>query len=234
MKQLSDIKWGWVKDQVDSRDFLAKRFIVSEFPLPSTYMVYPGTIIYNQGTHPACSGFASAGVKTDEEYTQTKSRIMFDGLNLYNKCKEIDGYPGPGTYLRFALKILQEQGIKQAGLPCTKKLPDLNWKIKAYFRVETDSTIDFVKQVVFQYGSLLIGSYWYSNWMSVKDIFPTPSVGVVGGHAYRICGWNDTGFIVANSWGKLLWGKGGIATMPYDIFMKNILPIGDVWKLIDA
>ncbi len=67
MKDLNDVKWGWVKDPPDSRDFSARRFVYAELPLPSEYTVYPGTIVYDQGSRPACVGFACAGVKTDEE-----------------------------------------------------------------------------------------------------------------------------------------------------------------------
>lgn len=235
MTQLRDIKWGWQKDHPDSRDFSAKKFIVATFPLPSTYLVYPNTIIYDQGSYPACAGYASAGVKTDEEYIQSRQKYMFDGLWLYNECKKIDNLPGvAGTGLRYALQTLFDQGIKQTGLPCTKKLPASNWKIKAYFRIEQDSTADFIKQVVFQYGSVLIGSRWYASWMDVKEVFPAPGNIIMGGHAYRVCGWNETGFIIINSWGKKLWGVDGVATMPYDMFMGTVLPNGDVWKLIDA
>ena len=232
---VANVRFGWRKDWEDKRDFSARRFIVAEFPLPKTYRVNPSTFIYNQGMHPACVGYASAGVKTDEEFLQHHAGYMFDGLWLYQECKKVDGIPLlDGTYPRVALKIMQDQGMKQLTIPCRKPpWPVSFWKIKAYFRIEPDSTVDFVKQVIFQYGSILAASNWYNSWMSVKGVFPAPDT-VSGGHAYRICGWNETGFIVVNSWGKVLWGDNGIATMPYDMFMQYVLPQGDVWKLIDA
>jgi hypothetical protein len=238
MKDLNQLKWGWIKDQPDARDFQAKRFVYAELPVPTNYFVNPNTPVYNQGSHPACVGYSCAGVKTDEEFIQHKNIYTFDGLWLYNACKKIDGIPDVGgTYLRFAMQILQQHGMRQTSLPCKSKKPDPFWQIKAYFRIDNSSNPAFIKQVIFQYGSIAVGSYWYTSWMNVKNIFPAADT-TVGGHAYRICGWRDdtpTGWIVVNSWGKLLWGNKGIAIMPYDMFTADVLGCGaDVWKLIDA
>lgn len=203
-------------------------------PLPAKYTVTDTPVIYDQNGYPACAGYALAGCKSDEEYLQHDVKYTFDGLWLYNEAKKIDGMPNvSGTELRFVLHILQNQGVKQTGLPCTKKQPNAYWEIKEYYRIGNDSAEDFIKQVIIQFGSIVVGSAWYQSWMKVKDIFPPPDA-YVGGHGYRIDGWNETGFIVPNSWGKRLWGIGGIATMPYNIFMGIVLPHADIWKLIDA
>ena len=238
MKDLSEITMnGWLKDSRDERDFPAKKLIFAEMPLPSNYFVYPDTPVYNQGSHPACVGYACAGIKSDEEYLQGKSQYLFDGLWLYNECKKIDGIPGEdGTYLRFAMQVLQKQGMRQMVLPCRKKSPDSYWQIGAYYRIENDAADDFIKQIIFQYGSISVGSLWYESWMNMGEIFPVPD-SQNGGHAYRVCGWRSdspAGWVVVNSWGKLLWGKAGIAVMPYDIFRGWVMGTGaDIWKLVD-
>ena len=224
------IKWGWVKDKEDSRDYPATRLIVKPVVLPKEYIVNPNTIIYDQNGLPACVGFATAGVKTDEEWLQWKKQISFDGEWLYNECKKQDGVPDvEGTFPRVALKIIKSLGMKRVGL-CKK--PEKKWIINSYYRITSNNNDDFIKQVLYQFGSILIGSSWYENWMNVADLFPIPNK-KVGGHAYRIYGWNNIGFIVVNSWGKALWGINGIATMPYDIFRGEILSEGDCWKLVD-
>jgi hypothetical protein len=233
--KLTDIKWGWEKDRPDARDFSAVKLVYTQLPTPPSYFVNPNQPIYNQKSHPACVGFASAGVKTDEEYIQHGQEYSFDGLDLYNQCKKVDGIPDtPGTYPRVALQILQQHGIKQSVLPCKKAQPNSFWQIAAYYRIDSDSTPEFIRQVIFQYGSILVGSLWYSNWMDVKDVFPVPDT-MSGGHAYKLCGWSESpaGWFVTNSWGKL-WGSNGVAIMPYDMFTQYVLLAGgDVWKLLD-
>jgi hypothetical protein len=238
---------GYIKDKKDSRDFPATRLLVREVPLPDSFIVNPNTIIYNQGQTPSCVGFSSAGVKTDEEFTQWAKQIKFDGMWLYEECKKVDGIPNvEGTYPRVALKILNQVGCKviTASATCPFRFlkpkppeptPDdiAEWRIAAYYRIDPKSTADFVKQIIYQYGSILTASNWYGNWQGKFDVFPTPAGGVVGGHAYRAVGWTPIGFVIANSWGKVFWGVNGIATMPYSIFAK-VLAEGDCWKLVDA
>ena len=238
MKDISEVKMGgWVKDREDPRDFPAVRLVFAEMPLPANYFINPNTPVYNQGSHPACVGYACAGIKSDEEYLQSKKNYLFDGLWLYKECKKIDGIPdADGTYLRCAMEVLQKMGMRQVSLPCKKKNPDTFWEIGAYYRIENDAADDFIKQVIFQHGAIAVGSYWYDSWMSVGEVFDKPE-GIDGGHAYRICGWRQeepAGWVIVNSWGKLLWGKAGIAIMPYDIFRAAVMGTGaDIWKLVD-
>jgi hypothetical protein len=225
--------FGWKKDRVDARDYDATKLLRAAVVLPPTYIVDSATIIYDQGPFPACVGFSSAGVKTDEEFRQWKERYKFDGLWLYKECKKVDGYPNEdGTEPRIALKIMMS-GMKKASGWCCYKKQDPKWKIVAYYRIAPSSSEEFVKQIIFQYGSILVGSDWYSNWMTIPDgTMPKPDGNVVGGHAYRIVGWSFSGFVVANSWGTA-WGKKGMAEMPFDVFT-GILSQGDVWKVVDS
>lgn len=229
-----DIHWGWVKDPRDSRDFPARRLVVTEMPLPSRYFVNPDTVIYDQGSEPACVGYAGAGVKTDEEFTQYRQQVTFNGLWLYRECKKVDGIPNiEGTYPRVALKILQETGMRESGGLCITRKPDGHWRIKGYFRIDPGENREFVRQVIYQFGSIMVGSTWYASWMAAGVVMPEPDR-PTGGHAYRICGWDEDGFIVVNSWGQFGWGVAGRSIMPWEMFEEVVLQEGDCWKLIDA
>jgi hypothetical protein len=237
---------GYIPDIEDPRDFPATKLLVRELALPESYTVNENTIIYDQGQTPQCVGYSSAGVKTDQEYSQYGKQIKFDGTWLYNECKKEDGIPNiEGTYPRVACKILQQRGCKTVSGAATcplrffkPKPPEptpediAKWKIDAYFRIDPKSTADFVKQIIYQFGSIKTASTWWENWMEKFYVFPSPSGRSVGGHDYRAIGWNTIGFVIANSWGTVLWGKSGIATMPYDVF-HGILMEGDCWKLVD-
>ena len=237
---------GWVKDPVDKRDYNIRKLLPEAKKvavLPTTFTVYPNTIIYDQGQTPRCVAYASSGVKTDEEFLQYGQQYMFDADWLYSECKKIDGIPfEDGTYPRVACQILQEKGdvLANSGGFCgffsklAPKTPDLKWKIDSYYRIDNSNSDTDIKQILFNYGSFLASSRWYTNWSDRFEVFPYPNGNTGGGHCYRIIGWDTTGWLVANSWGLFLWGKMGKAIMPFDIFRNSVLSEGDCWKLIDA
>lgn len=92
--------------------------------------------------------------------------------------------------------------------------------------------MEFIKQILFQYGSIMAASAWYASWMDVGEEFSNPTGGIVGGHAFRKIGWTTIGWLIANSWGGT-WGKNGIAVMPFKMFEDYVLSEGDCWKLVD-
>jgi C1A family cysteine protease len=235
--------FGWVKDKFDIRDFNVRSLITPEKKqalLPNHFVVYDGTIIYDQGQTSKCVAYSASGVKTDQEFIQYGKQYRFDANWLYSECKKIDGIPNEnGTYPRIACKILQEKGDKldTSNLCFLKKMvsgPDKKWGIDSYYRIDISNTDEDIKQILFSYGSFIAASSWYSNWMDKFTEFPEPNGIVDGGHAYRIIGWNEKGWIIANSWGTILWGDGGKATMSYDIFRRRVLSEGDCWKLVDS
>ena len=238
---------GWIKDPIDKRDYNVRQLLPplkKVAVLPDNFTVYADTIIYDQGQTSKCVAYASSGVKTDEEFLQWGQRYRFDADWLYGECKKIDGIPmQDGTFPRCACQILQKKGdvlvaSGSSSCCCFNKIvtpqPDLKWKIDSYYRIDVSNSDDDIKQILYQYGSFLAASSWYNNWFAKFDVFPMPSGVAGGGHCYRIIGWNAIGWLVANSWGTLLWGLQGIATMPYDIFRNSVLSEGDSWKLVDS
>jgi hypothetical protein len=234
--------FGWIKDPIDRRDRNIRRLAPPRLALPDSYTVYADSIIYDQGQTPECVAYASAGVKTDEEFLEWGKRYQFDADWLYSECKKIDGIPDQeGTYPRIACQIMQKEGMKLANTSsgcifCKTTVvptPDIKWSISAYYRIDVTNTDDDIKQVVYQFGDVLSASNWYSNWSDKFGTFPEPNGDISGGHCYRITGWGPNGWIITNSWGSILWGNSGKAVMSYDMFRKYVLPDGDVWKLID-
>lgn len=231
---------GWRKDPEDQRDYNIRQITPPrKIELPESFIVYADTIIYDQGSTPKCVAHASSGIKTDQEFLQYGERYQFDPDWLYAHCKQEDGIPTEdGTYPRVACKVMQEHGMKLADqkLNCFQTIAgtaDSKWKILNYYRIDLSNTDEAIKQILYEYGSFMAASNWYSNWSEQFSIFPYPQYPTVGGHAYRIIGWTPNGWIVANSWGITLWGNAGKAIMPYDIFRKFVLPEGDVWKILD-
>jgi hypothetical protein len=235
---------GYIPDIPDVRDFRARALIYAAQPLPGTYRVDPNTIIYDQDGKPKCVASAACGVKTAQEFIQNSKRYKFDDDQLYAECKKRDGIPGQaGTYPRVACQVLKDIGVPLAVPTCSlnflkpnKPQPNNDsslWRIKAYYRITPDSDIELIKQILFQYGSILCGSNFYATWEGKFSVFPAPG-SVFVPHAYKIDGWDQIGFIMVNSWGPFLWGVNGVATMPFQMFLDYVLPEGDIWKLIDA
>ena len=236
---------GVILDTPDERDFNAKELLVEAVALPPTFMVDEKPMVYDQDGYPRCAAHCGAGVKTDQEFTETGKRIQFNADLLYEECKKIDGIPDQnGTYLRIVCKVLHEQGIsvitstgclsaflKPKAQPVTPSEP-YDYRIEAYYRIARDSNVDFIKQIIAQYGSIMLASYWFDTWNSAKAVFSAPGQ-IDSVHAYRCCGWDETGFVIVNSWGKVLWGIGGISTMPYDMFLRYPIAEGDAWKIVD-
>ena len=240
-----------LKDIPDERDFLTEKLIkdlrFSAVPLPDEYN--PPTIIYNQGQTPQCAAYAGAGIKTDEEYAECGKLLTFDARWLYARAKEQDGIPDqPGTYTRVINDILLKQGIpilSKSSCPLSflkpkppEPTPDdirekayLN-RIQAYYRILLSDLDELIKQIIFQFRSISAASMWYEEWNSARETFSEPKTPQTP-HAYRLKGWKRNGWIIPNSWGKILWGIGGESVMPFSMFRDVVLPQGDVWKLVD-
>ena len=230
---MSKRAFGYIKDHRDDRDYDIRQLVVREVTLPPRLLVNEHTPIYNQGMIPKCVASCLAGVKTDQEFLERGEQIPFDDDWLYAQCKKLDGYAGEGTEIRFGLKVMSLL-MKERGKPCPRR----QWHIDGYYRILPDNSVNFVKQVLVQYGSIAFGSEWPRSWEGLFDVFPRPSGPVDGGHAYRIGGyWDDPeGFVIDNSWGLEDWGTWdgkGRAIMPFDIFTDTLASGADCWKIVD-
>jgi len=222
---------GYLKGKgpgTDKRDYNIRQLPLKLAKLPDTYLTVANPIILDQGSTMACVAFCSSGIKTDEEYREWQKVYKFDAPWLYSLIAQPEG----GAYPRDACDIMLKQGFKLSG--CRQK-PDLKWGIEGYYGITTSNTDAEIQATLFQYGSIILASNWYDNWMNSFLKFPAPG-NINGGHCYRCVGWVQGFWVIANSWGKLLWGQyggGGMALMSTDILRSTVLPQGDCWKVVD-
>lgn len=243
-------------DNFDPRDF---PMLLSQAVVTPDVVDYTGEMssVKEQKELGSCVSFAVTAVKEwqeRKEYLQEKldgkkyDRLVEHDLSeqwLYYKCKEIDPWPNEeGSSLRYAMKVLQKQGIP----------PEKGWKYNdkikgeherwaplmarwgyggTYFRI---SSVAALEASLFKNGPVAIGV------MCFQEIFnPGPS-GVVrmprnewlyyGNHAITCVGFNRRTrlFKFKNSWG-VGYGQRGYGYFPYD-YIKNYMI--DAWVIEDV
>jgi len=188
--------------------------------LPEKYIIPYKLPVLDQNGYPACVGFSAALIKAEKERREQKP-IDFDGLWIYEQCKKIDGYNGPGTYLRIAFKILKNQGAKPLNSD-EKEAP--KYRIGGYARVD-NLTFEGLKSAIYQHGVIQAGFRGSNKGWKTAYIRPPKPGERIWSHAVALIGFNKDYIIFQNSWGED-WGDKGIGYIP-----KNYLPF-EAWAVL--
>lgn len=177
--------YGLIPSPEDKNDILTSEIAPQIVRYPETMLPPFDLTILNQGSYPACVGYSCATIKQYQEFRERITKT-FDGLWIYDRCKEIDGVPSvAGTYFRVGMKVLQKQGAK----PIDSSNP-APYKIGAYAQV-TDMTFEGLKKMIFVYGTVLAGFIGSnSGWTSKSGIISNPKTGEkTWGHAVTVLGY---------------------------------------------
>jgi hypothetical protein len=239
---------GWVKDKPDGRDLLVKDLLAALPPVtaPDSYRCVSDPQIMDQGGTSECVVYAHTLARIIQERLEGAPVPIFDTHALYEECKRNDFYPGEGTYPTVCCDIMLKKGMPVAGstpgcwakfwAPKVESAFDPQYKLGAYWRLTPDLTIEQIKQAIFLFGPITSACNWDERWMSMfgQSIFPEPSGRYDGGHCVCQQGYNTVGIEYDNSWGRFQWGVGGIATMPWEMYLEHVLKGGDVIKLQDS
>jgi len=218
----------------DTRDWQYEGLTMTSIKFPTKFMTKHLRPVKDQGIRGTCVAMALSCTK---EYQET-----IDNPELYNELfspnsvyfyREVPF----GMYCRNAMKILKEKGMCREPLfPYSKTIepkaiPPLAVKeasyytIKSYAKVET---IDGAKSALLNYGPLLIAFPYYNNGKAEFWKKPTIDAPINGGHAVAIVGWDETGFILRNSWGEK-WNGNGHVIYPYGEWGSH----WEIWSCID-
>lgn len=254
MEELSykDVILGAEKDPKDSRDYLAcnSSYLLETKETPPEIDWEPEmSPVKNQGPLGSCVAFSVCAIKEWQEKKEHKLEVNknkeYDLSEqwLYYKCKEIDSWPNTqGTSFRFAMNILQKQGIPvESGWnydPITKGAPEkwaiyvANWyKCASYWRI---TTLEQLK-ILLSKGPIVIGITCFDEiFKPIDGIVPMPKNRKKprGGHAITVCGFEDTKQLIKfkNSWG-ISWGNQGYGYLSYDYYNAYCL---DAWYFEDV
>lgn len=144
-------------------------------------------------------------------------------------------YQGSGMYPREALSTLLNKGAVynedfdyNIEIPEAKEKVERNLfklealaedvKISGYVRM---NTVEEIKYWLYREKiPVLIAIQTINLKVYQNNIIEIPKVYPNSGHALMVVGWNETGFIVQNSWGTN-FGKDGIAILPYEYNIKE-------------
>lgn len=208
----------------DIRDF---KVAVTAKEFPKTF-VLPSVSVKDQGGTGSCVAHACSSVVEYHNKRQKGTNTIFSTEFIYG-YRPAGYYVGEGMYIRNALKTLREVG----DCPLTKlrgnhtcpeamkaveakldELKDLAYphRISTYAKV---NTVNEIKQALMDFGYVVVSMPWYEGSKLKDGVYTYTSKKASGYHCVFIYGWDESGWLVHNSWGHD-WGKKGKFVVPFD------------------
>lgn len=229
---------GALKSPVDVRNY---RMVSASSlgDLPATCEIQNMPEVKNQGFYSACVSYALSVIA--EWHCRRYGDETGDISPFYNYGnRRYTTWTGTGLYPCDALKTAVKCGfVTTKDFPYKGEPPSITAdferqfndifdkgipnRFSAYYRVNTESEI---KQSLMVHGPLLASVEWYHDMTVKSGVIQTKYAKKSGSHAVVIYGWNETGWMIQNSWGDS-WGVNGRAVLPYDI------PIEEAWGIVD-
>jgi len=163
----------------------------------------------DQSTNPFCVGYATAGYLEIQGWAIRHYPKQCDADAIYNEAKKIDGHPEvKGTWLNSGVQAAINLGYVMGNV--TKVTLDRN----------------SIKFAVHQYRACIAAFMITNEWNQVDKSTGLirnlgSNVNVMGGHAVLICGYNDQGVFIQNSWSPN-YGIYGFVILPWELFDKQL------------
>ncbi|MBS0610420.1 MAG: peptidase C1 [Proteobacteria bacterium] len=207
-------------------------------------------LVLNQGSEGACTGFGLAGVVNYLRWMREERPEAMESVSprmLYNMARRYDEYAGEnyeGSSCRGAIKGWFNHGVcLEEDWPYRGTAPRFGHAGRArgttlgvYYRVDTQSISD-MQAAIMNVGAIFVSSYVHDGWQGVAvSALPEghaslPLIAFDGvprrdaGHAYALVGYNESGFVLQNSWGPE-WGAHGFAVLSYEDWLQHAM---DAW-----
>lgn len=205
--------------------------------------------ILDQGVEGACTGFALAAVinlqnSSRIKLQRTKASRQVSPRMLYEMARIHDEWPGEtydGSSIRGAVKGFFHNGVCSLEMaPYKPAQKDWNLSVDqakdarriglgAYYRLRPQ--INDYHVALNEVGAIIASARVHRGWSNPKRGRIKKSTLHEGGHAFAIIGYDESGFLILNSWGDN-WGgfnkRPGIAHWSYQDWAENII---DAWVL---
>lgn len=170
----------------------------------------------NQQDTPHCAGYSICNICEALIWKKTGKLINLNADQVYAKAKQLDGnINSDGTYLECAIRAAFELG----GFGQNAK----DIKLGFLYNNGTDHTIEQLKRLIHKYSFLHAGFAIDDGWYRAtnEDFIIQKGRTSLGGHAVLLCGYDQIGVYIQNSWGKA-WGSKGFAILPWNL-VKELL-----------
>lgn len=173
------------------------------------------TITEDQGSTSKCAAYATTSFAENILWRKTHAPQQLDYDKVYAEAKKLDGDTSAGTTLNHAFQAL---------LKVYPDIFDKSCKIKTITCFGGD--LEDIKFALHKYGCMVGGFNitrdWYDCDKSCKGWIPSTGAKSVGGHAVLICGYNQNGLQIQNSWGES-FGDYGFATLRWSDVQKQFM-----------
>lgn len=231
---------GCIFSQYDARDYKLVATAVNESSLPDEFVIEPMGEVKDQGYVGSCVAHA---LSTILEYHAGYLNKELSTNFIYGIQKDLFNREGSGMILRDACAIAADYGdmltkdcpgndevpichaIASAALDDEKKVyTAYAYRINSYYKC---NSIEDIKYALIKHGPVLGALKWYKEYkVDSNGILTGVPKTYSGGHAIVIYGYNTTGFLCQNSWGKD-WGDKGRFIVPYETKFREARGIVD-------
>lgn len=169
----------------------------------------------SQGNTPHCGGYSICNIAEAMIWKKTGKLINLNADQVYAKAKQLDGQSNvEGTYLEYAIKAAIELG----------GFGDKTANLKIGFIYNNNDIEKQIKRLIHKYDFLHAGFAIDDGWYNATNDNFIIQKGrqQLGGHAVLLCGYDQTGVYIQNSWSKR-WGSNGFAILPWNLVKQELI-----------
>jgi C1A family cysteine protease len=223
---------GALLSPIDVRNYTAT-CAVNTGELPKEFSLDYLPEVKDQGRVGSCVAHALAFVVEYFDYLQGDNVGRMSTGYIYGNRS--NNYTGTGRHLSVAIKDLMKYGVcpyskfpENVEVPEAIRLVESRLynlypeaypnRISSYYQLHNTADI---KAALMSGSPVVFAIYWYDDYeLTNGNVLRFLTNTYDSSHAMVIYGWNETGWLIQNSWGDD-WGDGGRAILPYGYSLKE-------------
>lgn len=169
-----------------------------------------------------CAGYAVAGYIEYLKWRKYHYPQIIDGDEIYMKAKELEGNELEGTTLYWAFRAAKKMNMLKGEI---SYIDEQSMSIK---QMPLHKKKEYaVKFALHKFGILTAGFNITNEWNTVQKnnskIINLKNESIfIGAHAVIICGYDNNGIYIKNSWGNQ-WGHHGFAILEWEQFYRQYI-----------